>query len=114
MEGAALIEMAERLYFQGLTSLKHVITNDDSKMKAICKWNNEDFMRHHGLTKKDIIIRHAKRTNKKTGKITTVPVYRKGGALKYPVPEPVFLAYPAHRKKTYRTALYKMKKLLVA
>jgi hypothetical protein len=40
-----------------------------------------------------------------------VPIYRKGGSLKYPVHRPVFLSDPAHRKKTFKNRLYQLKKL---
>lgn len=46
MEADALIEMTESLHhYNRLTSLNHVITDDDSKMKAICKWSNDDWLR---------------------------------------------------------------------
>jgi hypothetical protein len=59
MEADALIKMTEDLFDIKLTSLQTVITDDDSKMKAICRWSNEDWLRHFGkniASKPDLII----------------------------------------------------------
>jgi hypothetical protein len=94
MEAAALIEMTEDLFFNKYCSLRYIITDDDSKMKANCKWSNEDWAHHYNVP-----VPPKKGVGKRTP-----------GRLKYPVPEPRFLADPAHRKKTLRNHLWKLKK----
>lgn len=89
MESSSLLEMTESLYYNKYCCLSFVITDDDSSMKANCKWSNEDWAKHMGLpvpTKDD----------------------RTSGLLRYPIPPPDFLADPAHRKKTLRNHLWKL------
>ena len=95
MESAALLEMIEELFFSKHTTVKFVITDDDSTMKANCRWTNYDWAIHHGVP--------CPKEGKEIGE-------RKSGKLKYPVPEPKFLADPAHRKKTLSNHLWKLKK----
>jgi len=93
MESAALIEMIESLYYSNQVAVSKVITDDDSKMKAQCKWSNKDFLSHHNHPpgeKKWLIV------GSKQVKQKQVTVYRKDGLLRYPVPQPTFLADPAH------------------
>jgi len=106
MESAALIEMIESLYYGNQVSVSKVITDDDSKMKAQCKWSNKDFLAHHNYPpgEKKWLIVGSKKVSQKL-----VKVYRKDGLLQFPVPEPTFLADPAHRKKTFRNKLYLIK-----
>jgi hypothetical protein len=59
MEADALIEMTEELHDSRFTSLASVITDDDSKMKAICRWSNDDWLRDKGfliIDKKELIV----------------------------------------------------------
>lgn len=83
MEAAALLEMTEALYFQKFVSLQYIITDDDSTMKANCKWSNVDWAHHHS----------------KPVPPALGPNMQVGGKLKYPCSEPQFLADPAHRKQ---------------
>jgi len=109
MEAAALIDMVEFLFHKFQVSVASVITEDDSKMKAQCKWSNADFLHHHGYEpeeKRGLIVASS---NDKKFPYHQLPIYRKDGLLKYPVPEPTFLADPAHRKKTFRNKLYIIK-----
>jgi len=97
MESAALIEMIESLYYSNQVAVSKVITDDDSKMKAQCKWSNKDFLSHHNHPpgeKKWLIV------GSKQVKQKQVTVYRKDGLLRYPVPQPTFLAVKASKTKT--------------
>jgi len=109
MEAASLIEMCEYLYDNLHTGLATVVTDDDTKMKSQCQWGNEDFLQHIGKPQrvKKWLIVGSKPDSKNP--YHQKPVYRKGGVLKYPVPQPRFLADPAHRKKTLKGRLYIIK-----
>jgi hypothetical protein len=98
MESAALLSMYHYLYDRYKIVLKHVVTDDDSTMKARCRWSNADFERLNGYIPQVPI---SKGPNK--GKLHDRP---DNGLLRYPIPEPEFLADPAHRKKTFRNKLY--------
>jgi hypothetical protein len=93
--------MYHYLYDKYKVVLRHVVTDDDSTMKARCRWSNEDFERVHGYIPQVPI---SKGPNK--GQLHDRP---DNGLLRYPIPEPGFLADPAHRKKTFRNKLYNHK-----
>jgi len=109
MESSALLEMVEYLFDTHHTSVAMVITDDDSKMKCQCKWSNEDYMTHLGKphTEKQWLIVGSLPVKKMPHH--QMPLYRKGGQLRYPVPQPNFMADPAHRKKTFKNKLYLIK-----
>ena len=86
MEAAALLEMVHRLYDLDFVVSTKIVIDDDTKMRAKLKWSKEDYIAHHK---------------------TNPPDNRKSSALRCPIPEPQFLADPAHRKKTFKNALYK-------
>jgi len=50
-----------------------------------------------------------RQAGKKDKQPTREAIYRKSGLLRYPVPQPAFLADPAHRKKTFKNKLYSIK-----
>ena len=99
MEGAALVDMFHRLYDQKHVLMTCVIMDDDSKMKAQLRWSNEDYKLHHGSNPKAM---------SKTGSQYS---RTNNGKLRYPIPEPLFLADPAHRKKTLHNKLYDLLKM---
>jgi len=109
MESSALLEMVEYLFDTHQTSVATVITDDDSKMKCQCKWSNEDYLTHLGKphTQKQWLIVGSLPVKKTPHH--QMPLYRKGGQLRYPVPQPKFMADPAHRKKTFKNKLYLIK-----
>jgi len=112
MESSALIEMVESLYDRNTVAVSTVITDDDSKMKSQCKWSNEDYLVHKGYPadeKRWLIVGYKDRKRKQDKEPIKEPIYRKSGLLRYPVPQPAFLADPAHRKKTFRNKLYTIK-----
>lgn len=48
MEPLACVDMVKFLYNKCRAVLAHVITDDNSKMQANCRWNNEDKMKEFG------------------------------------------------------------------
>jgi hypothetical protein len=95
MELAALVALIHHLNDKKKCSVATIVTDDDSKMKASCRWNNEDYY-HHGeypwIYKPD-----GSRTKR-----------RDTGQLKDPTLQPLFLADPAHRKKGFKGEIYKV------
>jgi len=97
MEPQAILEMVVDLYDNRCSFAKFVITDDDSSIKAKCKWNNEDWMLNNNTTTAPkVLTRHGKETHRPNR-----------GELPRHVPEPEFLADPNHRKKTLKGVLYK-------
>ena len=101
MESAALLSMYHYLFDKYKIQLKHVVTDDDSTMRAKCRWANADYERHYGEIP---MVPYVKGKNK--GELHT---RSDDGLLRYPIKEPRFLADPSHRKKTFRNRLYKAK-----
>jgi len=99
MESAALLHMYHYLYERYGIVLKTVVTDDDSTMKSHCRWSNADYEKVHGETPMVTITK-----GKNKGELGVRPDH---GELRHPIPEPQFLADPAHRKKTLRNHLYK-------
>jgi len=113
MESDALLEMVISLWDDFHVSVKSVVTDDDSTMKANCKWSNEDWLAFYEFEDSALTIGWTvPDPNKPNSKRR--PIKRKSGCLPVRVPEPVFLADPAHRKKTLKSHLYKMLKRKVA
>jgi len=109
MESEALIEMVEFLFNRNQVAVATVITDDDSKMKSQCKWTNLEFLQHHGYPIEEKCWLIVGSSPDKKIPHHQVPIYRKDGLLRYPVPQPLFLADPAHRKKTFCNKLYTIK-----
>ena len=103
MESAALVEMTHELHYSKLCHLQYIVTDDDSTMKARLKWSNADYERHYGEEPKVMI-----EEGKKKGQYR---IRKDNGQLDYPIPEPKFVADPAHRIKTFRNHLYTFKGL---
>jgi hypothetical protein len=74
--------------------METIITDDDTSMKSNVRWSNKDYFKHTG--------KRPKVTSKAGNEYTR----SNKGSLRYPIPEPQFLADPAHRKKTLRNRLY--------
>jgi hypothetical protein len=107
MESDALLEMVTGLWRNSVVQSRHVVTDDDSTMRANCRWSNDDYMAVNELS--DCVIgQTVPDPNKPSDK--SRPIKRKGGCLPVDVPEPKFLADPSHRKKTLKNHLYKMLK----
>jgi len=113
MESDALLEMIITLWDEFHVRVRAVVTDDDSTMKANCKWSNEEWLAFFELDIRALTIGWTvPNPNKPNSKRR--PIKRKGGSLPVRIPEPVFLADPAHRKKTLKSHLYKMLKRRVA
>jgi len=102
MESAGLLTMYHYLYDRYKIVLGKIVTDDDSSMRARVRWSNEDYMYHHDGAKPMVQYERGK-------KIGQWHVRSNTGLLRYPIPEPQFLADPAHRKKTFRNKLYREK-----
>jgi hypothetical protein len=87
MDASVLVEMFHDLYDTNMCLVTTIVTDDNSKMKATLRWNNEGHKTHHGTKPCVYSTSGAKRVRANTGR------------LRYPIPEPTFLADPAHRKK---------------
>lgn len=87
MEPLAVVDVAQHMHKRFKCELKYLIADDDSTMKANCRWSNEDYKKHCGdyprITDKD----GKKKMRKQTG------------SLEYPVHQPFFLGDPNHRTK---------------
>ena len=93
MEPAGLLEMMHHLWDHLFLYMFEIATDDDSKMKARCRWNNDEHAEHFGQRPMVLCT-----TGKKKG---TLEERSKLGRLRHPIPEPRFWADPAHRKKTF-------------
>lgn len=102
MESAALLTMYHYLFDKYKIVLRHIVTDDDSSMKARVRWSNEDYTLHHNGAKPYVQYEKGK-------KVGQWHIRSNTGLLRYPIPEPKFLADPAHRKKTFRNKLYAKK-----
>ena len=100
MEAKAVLLMYERLYSRKQVILSHIVSDDDSSIKATLKWSNEDHMANHNTTTAPTIINGGGNTVKRPEK----------GMLNKDIPEPDFLADPNHRVKTLGKELYLLKK----
>ena len=103
MEPNALIRMFHALYDEKKCLVVCVVTDDDSAMKSNLRWNNADYEKHYGH--KPMVV------SSKTGKSK---VRNDTGRLRYPIPQPIFIADPSHRKKTLKSKLYGLKSKKVA
>lgn len=91
VEPSALVEIAHYLVDHYSVITETVISDDDSSMKAQMRWSNEDWMVANKTNTPPMVMSGGKKIPRpNTGK------------LKYPCPQPTFLADPAHRKKTLR------------
>lgn len=100
MESAGLLQMMHHVWDNYFLYFFEIVTDDDSTMKARCRWSNDDYEKHHGCRPM------VEGKGKDAGKMVE---WTEKGKLRYPIPEPKFLADPAHRKKTFRDHLYKLK-----
>jgi hypothetical protein len=95
--------MVTNLYNKFSCKVKKMITDDDSTIKANCRWSNEDYKKHYG---------DYPRVEGKDGK---KHLQKCMGKLRYPVDKPDFLADPNHKVKTVLygilSKLYKETKL---
>jgi len=98
METDALVDMVHELDTKWKVHLSPTCTDDDSTMRARLRWNNQDHKAHHGEFPK-VQIQKGKDKGKWRVRNDT-------GKLRANVPEPFFVADPAHRKKTLRNRLY--------
>jgi len=78
--------------------LSHLCTDDDSDVRALCRHNNADHQLKHGSLPMVEV--------KKGNNIGQCRVCQCTGKLLLAVPEPKFVADPAHRKKTLRNKLH--------
>jgi rubrerythrin len=100
MESDALVEMIHDLFDRWRCTVDRIVTDDDSTMKAHAKWNDSDYIAYYNKPVPRLPVGNSGRTKKR-------PNY---GQLRGDVPEPGFLADPAHRKKTLRNRLYALLK----
>jgi hypothetical protein len=101
MESAALLSMYHYLFDKYKVVLEAVVIDDDQQMRSKCRWSNADYEKHHG--KPPLVVATK---GKHKGELVT---RSDKGVLRYPIPEPEFLADPAHRKKTFQNRLYAKK-----
>ena len=86
MEPQALLEMTREVYDAWNCILSYICTDDDSTMRKMLRWSNKDYKAHHHLTTVPKV------PNADGTKLNP----RTGGNLPYPIPQPIFLADPAH------------------
>jgi len=103
MEADALVDMVHELDSKWKVHLSHICTDDDSTMRARLRWNNNDHKAKHGDFPK-VQIQKGKDKGKWRVRNDT-------GKLRPSVPEPLFVADPAHQKKTLRNRLYSFNNL---
>jgi len=96
MEPKAMLEMCLRLHLECFVCCKHIISDDESSIKARLKWSNDAHEQNRGHPPTHINDKGVETTRPTTGGIPAN------------VPEPTFLADPNHRKKTLRNALYEV------
>jgi len=77
---------------------EHIITDDDSSIKAKMKWNNADTMINNNLDEPPFVY------NEKGDKV----VRPDKGELPGDMPQPTFLVDPNHRKKSLANVLYSL------
>lgn len=99
MEPQALVSIAHQLLDDYYVVLETIIADDDSSVRAQMKWSNPDWMIHHNLTRLPKIWSEAKQE---------CVTRAHGGKLRYPYPEPTFLADPQHRTKLFGKKLFGM------
>ena len=87
MEPLAVVDMVHELNDKFKCHLTTVITDDDSKMKANCRWSNMDYFKHYGCYPMVADGKGKMKKRKCTGK------------LRYPIPQSSWLMDPNHRCK---------------
>jgi len=103
MEPVAILEMYKMLFTGYSVIVKSIVTDDDSSIKATMKWSNNDTMENLGTDKPPMVVGA-------DGKETVRP--DKGKIPKH-MPEPLFLADPNHRKKTFGKSMFQLAGLKV-
>ena len=98
MEPQATLDMVIQLHEKEHIIVDTIITDDDSAIKAKCKWSNADHCANNNTQDIPMIIN-------RNGNMTKRP--DKGG-LPGHIPEPKFLADPNHRKRTLNTEMYRL------
>jgi hypothetical protein len=102
MEADACLEIVTSLYQKKHVAIDRMCCDDDSSIRADCKWKNADYLKNHN-----------------TDKIPQVPISKgpnKGvlqdrldhGKLPPDVPEPSFVSDPNHRRKQLTGELIKL------
>jgi len=101
MEPVAMLNMVVLSNRSCCVVVKHIVTDDDSSIKAKSKWSNADTVVNNDLDEPP------HRINSKGDKV----VRPDKGALPGDMPEPLFLADPNHRKKSLANVLYGLESL---
>lgn len=98
METIACVDMVSEMHNHFKCSMEHLMADDDSTMKANCRWNNEDCKAEHSdcphLFDKDGELQKHKCT----------------GILKCPMHQPSFLGDPNHHCKCACDAIKKLER----
>ena len=97
MEAAALLSMYHYLFDRYRVVLEYIVTDDDSTMRSHLCWKNDDYKKKYGSIPQ---VPHTR--GRRIGALHDRPNH---GKLRFPIPEPRFLADPAHRKKTFKNRL---------
>jgi len=105
MEADALVDMVHELDTKWKCHMVKICTDDDSTMRARLRWNNDDHKAFYGTFPMVEIMKGKDKGKMRLRKCT--------GQLKPNIQEPVFVADPAHRKKTLRNRLYSFNNLSV-
>ena len=103
MEPVAVLEMHKEPHDDHVIA-SHIVTDDDSSMKAKSKWSNLDTKINNNLH--DFPHRIDAKTGKKVHQLD------RGGAPAH-MPEPLFLADPNHRAKSFGNGLCELAKMKV-
>jgi len=98
MEADALVDMVHELDTKWKCHMVKICTDDDSTMRARLRWNNDDHKAFYGTFPMVEIMKGKDKGKMRLRKCT--------GQLKPNIQEPVFVADPAHRKKTLRNRLW--------
>jgi hypothetical protein len=94
MESAGAVELLVKL-FDDYNAVVHLLCcDDDSSVRADCKWNNADYMAYHNTTSIPMVP-----ITKGPNKGILQPRPNNVGKLPVHVPEPLFVADPNHRCK---------------
>lgn len=98
MEPQAILDMVVRLNRDEQVIVDTIVTDDDSAIKAKCKWSNADHCHNNNTDEIPMIIN-------RNGNLTKRP---DKGMLPSDMEEPKFLADPNHRKRTLKGELYRL------
>ena len=100
MEPEALLRLLEQMYDGKKVVFGEIVTDDDSTMKAQCRWSNADWLMHNNRTELPLEL----------SKYGNLNPRKNSGCLRYPIPEPAWLGDLAHRTKSYKGVLFSTEK----